>query len=60
MIDLLKEKKNKSKKLVALIDGEHYPQVTYDAVKELKRYYTGKFIGIIFMGGTEKIMNDNI
>jgi len=60
MIDLLKGKKNKSKKLVALIDGEHHPQVTYDAVEKLKRYYTGKFVGIIFMGGTEKIINDNV
>ena len=33
MIDLLKNKKNKGKKLVALIDGEHYPQINYDAIK---------------------------
>jgi hypothetical protein len=47
MIDLLKEKKNKNKRLVALIDGEHHPQVTYAAVKKLKSYYAGKFVGII-------------
>ncbi len=60
MINLLKKKSNKDKSLVVLIDGEHYPQVTYDAVTMLKRIYPGSFRGIIFLGGTEKLVADNI
>src|SRR4030067_2180549 len=59
MIDLLKNKKNKSKKLAALIDGEHYPQINYDAINILKKSYTGFFSGIIFLGGTEKLVLGN-
>ena len=44
------------KDLIALIDGEHYPQVTYDAVEMLKKTYSGSFKGIVFLGGTEKII----
>lgn len=55
MISLLKKKSNKNKSLVALVDGEHYPQVTHDAISELKKIYTGNFKGIIFLGGTEKL-----
>ncbi len=60
MIDLLKRKKNKNKRLVALIDGEHHPQVTYDSLEKLKKYYAGKFAGLIFMGGTEKLVVDDL
>jgi len=60
VINLLKRKNNKNKNLVVLIDGEHYPQVTYDAVAMLKKIYEGNFIGIIFLGGTEKLVVDNI
>jgi len=60
VINLLKRKSNKGKNLIALIDGEHYPDVTYDAVNELKRIYKGNFKGIVFLGGTEKISVDNI
>ncbi len=60
MINLLKRKNNKSKSLIALVDGEHYPQVTYDAVKMLKEIYKGNFEGIVFLGGTEKLVVDNI
>ncbi|MEA2015310.1 MAG: 2,3-diphosphoglycerate synthetase [Actinomycetota bacterium] len=60
MINLLKKKSNTGKDLVALIDGEHHPKVTYDAVEMLKRVYKGNFKGIIFIGGTEKISMDNI
>jgi cyclic 2,3-diphosphoglycerate synthase len=60
MIDLLKNKKNKGKKLVALIDGEHYPQINYDAIKCLKKNYPGFFSGIIFLGGTEKLVTGNL
>ncbi len=60
MINLLKKKNNKNKNLVVLIDGEHYPQVTYDAISELKRIYKGHFKGIVFLGGTEKLADVNI
>jgi cyclic 2,3-diphosphoglycerate synthetase len=60
MIDLLKNKKNKGKKLVALIDGEHYPQINYDAINILKKNYPGFFSGIIFLGGTEKLLLSNL
>ncbi len=60
MISLLKKKSNKNKGLVALIDGEHYPQVTHDAISELRRIYKGNFKGIIFLGGTEKLPDGNI
>ena len=60
MIDLLKNKKNKGKKLVALIDGEHYPQINYDAINILKKTYPGFFSGIIFLGGTEKLVISNL
>jgi len=60
VINLLKRKSNKDKDLVALIDGEHYPQVTRDAISELKRIYKGNFKGIIFLGGTEKLSIKNI
>ena len=55
MINLLKKKSNKGKDLIALIDGEHYPQVTNDAIKMLKKIYTGNFKGMVFLGGTEKL-----
>jgi len=57
---LLQKKDNKDKRLVALIDGEHYPDVTKDAIKLLKKYFPGKFAGIIFLGGTEKIVSGNL
>lgn len=46
----------KIEKVVALVDGEHYPQVTLDALNILKGLYPGKLKGIIFMGGTEKLV----
>ncbi len=60
MISLLKRKSNKNKDLIVLIDGEHYPQVTYDAITMLKKIYPGKFKGIIFLGGTEKLVEDDL
>jgi cyclic 2,3-diphosphoglycerate synthase len=60
MIDLLKNKKNRDKKLVALIDGEHYPQINNDAINILKKNYPGFFSGIIFLGGTEKLVVGNL
>jgi len=60
VISLLKRKNNKSKNLIVLVDGEHYPQVTYDAVAMLKKIYPGNFKGIIFLGGTEKLVISNL
>lgn len=60
MISLLKRKNNKGKNLTVLVDGEHYPQVTYDAVAMLKKIYPGNFKGIIFLGGTEKLVMSNL
>ncbi len=60
MINLLKSPQNKGKKIVALIDGEHYPQINLDAVLLLKKHFKGIFAGIIFLGGTEKLTIDNL
>lgn len=56
MKNLLRKKNNKSKSIVALIDGEHYPEVTLDAVNILKKIFPGTFKGIVFLGGTEKLV----
>ena len=58
--NLLSKKNNKNKSIIALIDGEHYPQVTYDAVGILKKIFPGTFKGIIFLGGTEKLTTGNL
>jgi len=56
MLNLLKMQNcKKFKRMVALIDGEHYPQVTNDAIRKLKKEFCGTIAGIIFLGGTEKI-----
>ena len=57
MINLLKKPQNQNKRLVALIDGEHYPDVNYDAISILKKSFKGLVCGIIFLGGTEKLVN---
>ncbi len=59
MIDLLKKKENINKRLIVLIDGEHYPDVTLDAIKLIKKKFPGKFAGIVFLGGTEKLVLDD-
>ncbi len=56
MKSLLQKKDNRDKKIVALIDGEHYPDVSRDAISLLKDYFPGTFLGIIFLGGTEKLI----
>ena len=56
MKSLLQKKDNKDKRLAALIDGEHYPEVSRDAINLLKTYFPGSFSGIIFLGGTEKLV----
>ena len=40
-------------RILALIDGEHYPPVVRAALTELAREY--EVVGVAFMGGTEKI-----
>jgi len=59
MINLLKNPQNQNKRLTVLIDGEHYPAVNYDAISLLKKHFTGSISGIIFLGGTEKLVIDN-
>ncbi|MBD3178460.1 MAG: cyclic 2,3-diphosphoglycerate synthetase [Candidatus Latescibacteria bacterium] len=44
------------KKVLCLIDGEHYPPVTRDAIKSIEAS-GGKIVGAVFIGGTEKIVN---
>jgi cyclic 2,3-diphosphoglycerate synthetase len=60
VINLLKRESNKDKDLIVLIDGEHYPRVNYDAIAMLKKIYPGKFRGIVFLGGTEKLVEDDL
>ena len=60
MKSLLQKKDNRDKKIVALIDGEHYPEVSRDAINLLKDYFPGSFSGIIFLGGTEKLIVDDL
>ena len=60
MKSLLQKKDNRDKKLIALIDGEHYPEVSRDAIDLLKSYFPGSFSGIIFLGGTEKLVVDDL
>ncbi len=56
MLNLLKKQScKKFERMVALVDGEHYPQVTNDAIRKLKKEFDGTIAGIIFLGGTEKI-----
>ncbi len=44
-------------KVVALIDGEHYPPVVIDALAELERRGR-EIMGLVFLGGTEKILDE--
>lgn len=41
---------------LALIDGEHYPQVVAHALRELGSRY--EFLAAVFLGGTEKVGGD--
>lgn len=60
MIGLLKNRSNSDKKLAALIDGEHYPQINLDAIELLKKNFKGSFCGVVFLGGTEKLMSEDL
>ena len=59
MLNLLNDQNSIFKRLIAIIDGEHYPQITFDAIEVLKKEFKGEFCGIIFLGGTEKITTGN-
>src|SRR5680860_1431110 len=59
MLNLLNDQSSRFKRLIAVIDGEHYPQITLDAIGVLKKEFKSKFCGIIFLGGTEKITTGN-
>src|SRR5450830_254180 len=59
MLNLLNDQSSSFKRLIAIIDGEHYPQITFDAIEVLKKEFPGEFCGIIFLGGTEKISTGN-
>jgi len=56
MINLLRHRRNINKKLAVLIDGEHYPKINYDAIQKLRGIFKGSIAGIIFLGGTEKLI----
>ncbi|MBC7121520.1 MAG: 2,3-diphosphoglycerate synthetase, partial [Candidatus Methanosuratus sp.] len=43
-------------RVVALVDGEHYPAVTKSALEELDREHD--VVCAVFLGGTEKIGSD--
>ncbi len=60
MIGLLKSRSNSKLKLAALIDGEHYPQINLDAIELLKKNFKGSFCGIVFLGGTEKLISEDL
>ncbi|MBT9169911.1 MAG: Cyclic 2,3-diphosphoglycerate synthetase [Actinobacteria bacterium] len=46
-------------RLVALIDGEHYPPVIKSALEKLKGEEQVELVGLIFLGGTEKISSEH-
>jgi cyclic 2,3-diphosphoglycerate synthase len=40
---------------IALIDGEHYPDVTRDALRFLQESKGYRLVALVFLGGTEKL-----
>lgn len=42
-------------KAIALIDGEHYPEVTRDALRFLEESRGCRLVALVFLGGTEKL-----
>lgn len=45
-------------KVLALIDGEHYPPVVHEALKRLGEQGE-EIVGVAFLGGTEKVLENN-
>jgi cyclic 2,3-diphosphoglycerate synthetase len=60
MLNLLRTLQNHNRSIAILIDGEHYPQVNYDAIQLIKDSYSGEIAGIIFLGGKEKLVIDDL
>ncbi len=60
MLNLLRTLQSQNKKITILIDGEHYPQVNYDAIQLIKNNYGGQISGIIFLGGKEKLVIEDL
>lgn len=48
-----------SKKVLCLVDGEHYLPVTKDAINTLNSKDEYDVIAAVFIGGTEKLRDDN-
>src|SRR2546425_1209107 len=48
-----------SMRALALIDGEHYPAVTRDALEVLRQREGLEFVGAVFLGGTEKLASSD-
>lgn len=48
-----------SKKVLCLVDGEHYLPVTHDAINTLTSREEYDVIAAVFIGGTEKLRDDN-
>lgn len=46
-------------KIICLVDGEHYLPVTKSAVDLIKESEENDVLGMIFIGGTEKLRNEN-
>lgn len=46
----------KDNKLICLVDGEHYPPVTKATIEEIEKI-GGQVVGLVFLGGTEKVEN---
>lgn len=40
---------------VALIDGEHYPDVTVAALEKIEEELSCELAALVFLGGTEKL-----
>ncbi len=60
MLNLLRTLKNQNKRITILIDGEHYPQVNYDSIQLIKNNFSGTISGIIFLGGKEKLLFEDL
>ncbi|WP_456483862.1 2,3-diphosphoglycerate synthetase [Methanopyrus kandleri] len=43
------------KRILALVDGEHYIPVTREALETVEELDLGELVGAVFIGGTEKI-----
>ncbi len=44
-----------AQRAIALVDGEHYPEVTRDALRYLAESRGVRLVALVFLGGTEKL-----